>query len=162
MLEGVRDIGISLLNVDQMKDKNPITAIKCEKLGSYLITSIVRKNREHLHNAMKELLKHKTAAHIGKKKIPFVVWRACMCLKLFYDLTCFYVFLACLALCITQEIRSVVHSSMYGRMVEVIHHIPLMSVAIASPIIKALIPAFQLSNGLLNQMMIVLRKTIWK
>jgi hypothetical protein len=45
---------------------------------------------------------------------------------------------------------------------ELIHHLPLMTVETALPIFKSLLPVLQLSYDLLGEVMMVLRKTIWK
>ena len=53
-------------------------------------------------------------------------------------------------------------SSMSGRISELINHLPLMTVDTATPIIKAMIPSFQLSRKLLSELIVVLRKTVYK
>ena len=53
-------------------------------------------------------------------------------------------------------------TDMSGRISELIHFLPMMTVETATPIIKALIPALVLSRNLLDEMIMVVRKTIWK
>jgi len=70
--------------------------------------------------------------------------------------------LECLAKCLSNCSRLLSQKSFQGRISEVIHHLPSTNVAAASVIVKALMPAIQLSQLLLDELMIVLRKTFWK
>lgn len=68
----------------------------------------------------------------------------------------------CLAECITLCSRTVGHRGFQGRISELLHYLPSMSVESASVIIKSLMPSLQISPTLLDDLMIVLRKTFWK
>jgi len=68
----------------------------------------------------------------------------------------------CLASCLKKVVRPFVRKKFVGKITELIHHLPLMTVETAVPILKALLPALQLSFDLLGEVVMVLRKTIWK
>lgn len=57
MLDGLRELGIGLLTADSYQNKYPNTMSECQNLGTYLITSLVRKYEAQLGVMMHHLLK---------------------------------------------------------------------------------------------------------
>lgn len=74
----------------------------------------------------------------------------------------FYFYAECLAKCLEMRTRQIIHPSVIGKTCEIIRLLPTMESTSASMLVKALSSAFNLSYILLDQLMIILRKTIWK
>jgi len=68
----------------------------------------------------------------------------------------------CLAGCLQMRTRQIIEPSIIGRTCEIIRHLPMMDSESAAMIVKALSNAFHLNYMLLDQLMLNLRKTIWK
>ncbi|ODM92708.1 Fanconi anemia group I protein, partial [Orchesella cincta] len=135
MVEGLRELAIGLLNADTSQNKYPNTLEKCRTLGAYLIRSIVKSCAEELPAMMKHLLKVSSRSSFHTE---------------------------CLAGCLEMRTRQIIQPSIIGRTCEIIRHLPMMDSDSASLIVKALSNAFHLNYMLLDQLMLNLRKTIWK
>lgn len=66
MCDGLKDLGISLLNSSTLQVKYPRTFKRCQELGTFLVTTVVMMNKEQLGLLLKELLRPESTAHIGK------------------------------------------------------------------------------------------------
>lgn len=66
MFDGLRELGIGLLNTE---NKFPNTLNRCQELGSYLITSIVKVCPDKLPSMLNHLVKvcSKSIAHTGRQ-----------------------------------------------------------------------------------------------
>lgn len=135
MFDGLRDLAIGLLNADLYQKNYPNTLERSQKLGSYLIVSLVKNCPDQLASMLRHLLKvsSKSAVHAE-----------------------------CLATCLEMRTRQIIHPSIIGLTCEIIRHLPMMDSTSAPMIVKSLSSAFQLSYILVDQIMLILRKTIWK
>ncbi|CAG7828617.1 unnamed protein product [Allacma fusca] len=134
MLDGLRDLALALLNAEDVPSEHPCSLDKCQSLGSYIINAMVTKHNDYFPKVVDELLKNKKSlVHIN-----------------------------CLAGCLRSMIRKIVQMKAPDRISELINHLPLMTVETSTPIVKALIPSFQLSRKLLSELIVVLRKTVYK
>lgn len=66
MSDGLKELGISLLSSGSYQWKYPLTFTRCKELGTFLITTVVTQDKDQLGPLLKDLLKPKSPAHIGK------------------------------------------------------------------------------------------------
>ncbi len=65
MCDGLKELGVNLLNCQSLQWKFPKTAKRSEELGTYLVITVVMMNKEQLSLLLKSLLKPDSTAHIG-------------------------------------------------------------------------------------------------